>query len=148
NAPGVSNALNMGSNLYLTSYSRDQEREADSLGLRYMTRGGYDATAMPAFLSSMQAETALESGKGEQFSYFSTHPATSERVVETRAESLKYPKGGDIGEDRYFSMLDGLVYGDNVAQGFARGRNFYHPGLGLSFSVPEGFKIVNQPNKV
>ncbi|MCC6598222.1 MAG: M48 family metalloprotease [Alphaproteobacteria bacterium] len=150
---GVSQALDIGSNLYLSSYSRGQERQADSLGLRYMTRGGYDSQAMPAFLASLQAEGALENRiAGRQgspgASYFSTHPATDERVSQTGAETQNYPPGGTVNRERHLRTLDGMIYGDSPAHGFARGLDFYHPGMGFTFSVPEGFTITNQPAQV
>ncbi|MGB4056872.1 MAG: M48 family metalloprotease [Alphaproteobacteria bacterium] len=150
---GVSQALGVGSNLYLSSYSRGQENEADSLGLRYMTRGGYDPDAMSAFLQNLQNDTSLEkrlqgSEGGESISYFSSHPATAERVNSTRAQSGQYPRGGAVGRDRHFAAIDGMTYGDSPAQGFVRGRSFVHPGLGFTFDAPDGFVIQNQPEQV
>ncbi|MEO5368253.1 MAG: M48 family metalloprotease, partial [Magnetococcus sp. WYHC-3] len=152
-APAASDALSLGANLYLTSYSRDQEREADSLGLRYMTRGGYDRDAMPAFLASLQQESALESrlagrGNGGDVSYFSTHPATGERVAETRAQGQAYQPGGANNRERHLKAIDGMIYGDSAEQGFAQGGHFYHPGLGFTFDIPKGFKIDNQPGQI
>lgn len=146
---GVTQALGVGSNLYLSSYSRGQEAEADSLGLRYMTRGGYDASAMPSFLTSMYQESTLASdGKGEGFNYFSTHPATGQRVADTTAQLVSYKKGGIINRDEFLNVVNGIVYGDSPEHGYVRGHGFYHPGMGFKFNVPEGFKITNQPDKV
>lgn len=149
---GASQALGLGSNLYLSSYSRSQESEADSLGLRYMSNAGYDPAAMTAFLSSLQAQSGLEArlaGKqGGEFSYFSTHPATGERVSQTNAEASAYKKGGTVGRDRHLSVINGMTYGDSEKQGFAVGSKFYHTGLGFTFEVPEGYKLSNQPTAV
>ena len=146
---GASQALGVGSNLYMSSYSRGQESEADSLGMRYMTRAGYDPSAMTAFLTSMQNESALESGgSGNSFNYFSTHPATPQRVAQSRQEEQKYPRGGETNRDTYLSQINGMTYGDSIDQGIIRGRSFYHPVMGFTFTVPQGFKIVNQPDKV
>ncbi|MFZ9632780.1 MAG: M48 family metalloprotease, partial [Alphaproteobacteria bacterium] len=46
--------------LALAGYSRDQEFEADTLGVRYLARGGYDTAAMASFLAKMQMESALQ----------------------------------------------------------------------------------------
>jgi predicted Zn-dependent protease len=150
---GASQAIGLGSNLYMSSYSRGQESQADSLGLRYMSRGGYDVSAMPAFLYSMQQESALEgqmAGKTTSAgaSYFSTHPATGERVGQTTSQLGQYPKGGDFNRAAYQRAISGITYGDSEAQGFVRGQNFYHPGLGFTFAVPSGFSIVNQPAQI
>ncbi len=150
---GASQALGVGANLYMSSYSRGQENEADSLGLRYMTRGGYNADAMSVFLSSLKNQSEIEAqlagrGKSAGQSYFSTHPATADRVAQTRGQAGGYPKGGKINHDRHLKTIDGMTYGHSAAQGFARGQNFYHTGIGFTFSVPEGFNIANQPSQV
>lgn len=153
NAPGLSQALGVGQQLYINSYSREQENEADSLGLRYMSRGGYDTHEMSVFLKALQNESALESrmqGQKEQSvtNYFSTHPATAERVAKTAREAASYPPGGAVSRDRYLSMIDGLTFGDSERQGFVQGQRFYHPGLGFAFDVPQGFRLNNQPDKI
>lgn len=150
---GLTQALGVGSNLYLSSYSRGQENEADTLGLRYMTRAGYDATQMAAFLDSLRAQTELDSrlagnGGASGLSYFSTHPATADRVAKTRGEAAGYPSGGRISRDPHLSAVDGMIYGDSARQGFVRGRSFYHPAIGFGFDAPEGFTLVNQPEQV
>ncbi len=149
---GVSQALGIGSNLYLSSYSRGQESEADTLGLRYLSRGGYDTAAMSSFLQSLQNEKNLqdmESGQASSnFSYFSTHPATADRVSKTRGEAAQYAAGGTVNEGGYLNAIDGLVYGDSADQGFVRGRTFSHAKLGFTFEVPQGFRLMNQPTQV
>jgi predicted Zn-dependent protease len=145
-------ALGLGSDLYLKSYSRGQENEADTLGLRYMMQAGYDPQAMTSFLHSLYQQSNLEarlSGRdGSQISYFSTHPATADRVEKTAAEVGQFPKGGTVGQDEYLNMINGLTYGESPDQGFTRGRDFIHPGMGFAFTVPSGFTIENQPAQV
>lgn len=150
---GVSDALGMGANMYLQSYSRGQESQADSLGIRYLGRAGYNPTAMTAFLASLQADTELEAklaGKKAStgVSYLSTHPATSERVDKTISESIQYANQGVMNRDSHLKKLDGMIYGDSASQGFVRENNFYHPEMGFAFSVPQDFKIVNQPSQI
>lgn len=149
----ASQALGLGSNLYMNSYSRAQENEADSLGLRYLSRGGYDVSAMSSFLASLQAESQLQArlqGKegAPEMSYFSTHPATGERVAKTLNESAQYPQGGSDGREAHLRAIDGMVFGDSAKHGFARGQRFYHPEIGFTFDVPPGFRIINQPSDV
>ena len=150
---GASQALGVGANLYMSSYSRTQESEADSLGLRYMTRGGYDAQAMQKFLSSLERQSGIDAqlagrGKSSGFNYFSTHPATADRVSQTRAQASSYPKGGKINRDRHLQKISGMTYGDSAKQGFVRGQKFYHPEIGFFFEAPQGFNITNQPSQV
>src|SRR5207244_1719660 len=43
---------------------------------------------------------------------------------------------------------DGVVYGEDPSEGFARGRRFLHPRLGFTFTVPEGFSLENTAQAV
>ena len=117
-----------------------------------MTRGGYDPAAMASFLTSLQDQTVIESRaegrEAVQASYFSTHPATVERVNKTKSEAASYGQGGVVGHDSYLMAIDGMIYGDSPAQGFVRGRSFLHPSIGFGFDAPAGFRLVNQPAQV
>jgi len=148
----ASQALDVGNNLFLSSYSRGQESEADTLGLRYLSRAGYDVSAMASFLSSLERDTQIQAAMKDQkamsYSYFSTHPATADRVQKTQAGASQYPRGGTVEQAAYLGHIDGMVFGDSEKQGFVRDQNFYHPGLGFTFHVPDGFIITNQPAQV
>lgn len=148
----ASQALGVGSDLFMKSYSREQESEADGLGLRYMTRAGYNPKGMPAFLTALEGNTALESrinGKGGGGpDWFSTHPLTANRIQDTLILSQNYSQSGTVERDSYLSMIDGMTYGDSEKHGFARGNVFYHPKLDFTFAAPQGFEIVNQPEQV
>lgn len=153
--PAVSEALNLGSNLYISSYSRGQESQADDLGIRYLSRAGYDPSAMGRFLHSLDMYDAVErkeagASHDPAASIFSTHPVTAQRVAESTAEATNYPARPATAEsrDRYLAMIRGMTFGDNLTQGFVRNRTFYHPELGFVFSVPAGFKVHNDPDQV
>ena len=151
--PGVSRAAGLGSDLYLKSYSRGQEHEADELGVRYLSRAGYDPFAMASFLQSLDRQTKLDrkiAGKASSgFNYFSTHPVTSERVAQASAQASRYPGGnGQLRRNAYLQAINGLTYGDSAEQGFVKGRHFYHPQIGFTFSVPDGYTLTNTPQQV
>ena len=150
---GVSNAIGLGANLYLTSYSRGQETEADSLGIRYISRTGYAPIAAQSFFKNMQANQQLELKKDKKKSsgipnYLSTHPAVQNRVAQTGAEAARYSQEGVFNRERYLRAIDGMTFGDSADKGFVKDRDFYHPKIGFTFRAPQGFKIVNQPTKV
>jgi predicted Zn-dependent protease len=75
--PGVTAALlGAGARYGLTlPYSRNQELEADRLGLRYMAEAGYDPRAAIELWRRMS-----EAGGGRAPSFLSTHPAPDERI--------------------------------------------------------------------
>ncbi len=71
----------------LASYSREDERQADSLGLEYMTNAEYNPDGMVGLMEMLNEQhdrtpTALEV-------MFSTHPMSSERLATARAEANK-----------------------------------------------------------
>ncbi|MBX2834063.1 MAG: M48 family metalloprotease [Micavibrio sp.] len=145
----ASQALGVGANLYLSSYSRSQENEADSLGLRYMAGAGYEPNAVPSFLSSLKQKSDLEArlegrGAGEGVSYFSTHPATGERVSKTANEANAFAHSNVYKPNEHLRAIEGMIYGDSPAHGFSRGNSFYHHKIGFAFDVPNGFDINNQ----
>jgi len=142
--------------LALAGYSRDQEFEADTLGVRYLARGGYDTAAMASFLAKMQMESALQAelagrpGAADEFSLLQSHPRTPDRVRQARAAAGLADDGPDarIGEDDYLAAIDGLSWGGDARNGFVRNEAFVHPALRLRFSVPRGFRIVNGDSAV
>jgi predicted Zn-dependent protease len=149
----ASQAIGLGSDLYLSSYSRGQENEADTLGIRYLVQAGYTPDAMSSFLASLEEHKQLEDKLNERKSggvgYLATHPPTPERVNKTAAEAAATaPQSKDIGRSRYLSKIDGLTYGDSSAQGFTVGNAFFHPEMGFTFEAPDGFRIINQPAQV
>jgi predicted Zn-dependent protease len=135
---------------YVQGYSRDQEFQADQLGVRYLGRAGYDPLAMSTFLESMGAEHRLalkiagQEGANPGASLFSSHPRTADRVARA-ARDARASHAGAKAHDRalYLRKIDGMVWGDSAAQGFVRGREFDHPVLRLRFTAPPGFKLQN-----
>lgn len=147
-APGQ--LANVGANLYLASYSRDQEFESDLLGVRYNALAGYDPDAMASFLGQLRASSRLDAtirganpGVIDQTNYLATHPRTVDRVRAAEAAAGEFPDGGTLREDAYLAAIDGMVFGDQPDQGVIRGRAFRHPELRMEFTVPPGFTIVN-----
>ncbi|MFA5592325.1 MAG: M48 family metalloprotease [Micavibrio sp.] len=150
----VGQVANVGSDLYIKSYSRGQEHEADDLGVRYLSRAGYDPRAMASFLASLDAQTKLDlkiAGKseGQGFNYFSTHPVTIDRVTQATAIAANYQNASNaLNRDAFMQNVNGLPYGDSAEQGFVRGAMFYHPQMGFAFSIPAGFNVQNNPSEL
>ena len=150
---GVREVANLGqlaASAYIQGYSRDQEFEADQLGVRYLGRARYDPLAMSTFLGSMGAEHRLalkiagQEGVNPGASLFSSHPRTADRVARA-ARDARASHAGAKARDRalYLRKIDGMVWGDSPAQGFVRGREFDHPVLRLRFTAPPGFRLQN-----
>ncbi len=145
-----------GAQLALASYSREQEFQADELGVRYLARAQYDPLAMARFLEKLQADSVLQAelaGHPEAangFSLLQSHPRTPDRVRDAiaRAGAQARPDNPRILRDEYLRMIDGLSWGGDPANGFVKDSVFVHPGLRFQFQVPPGFRIVNNPDSV
>ena len=66
-------------------FSRDDEREADRVGLQILTRAGWDGRGMAELFEVLQREQKRDPDAVETF--FSTHPPTAERIRQLRAEA-------------------------------------------------------------
>ncbi len=149
-SPMLTNLAGTGAQLYLLGYSREQELEADRLGIRYLSRAGYDPMAMRSFLGQLEAESALsakiagEEGVEPTPDLFRTHPRTADRIAQA-AEEARSHSNTTLAQDRelYLRMIDGLVWGDSPDQGFVKGRLFAHPVLRFRFEAPPGFRLTN-----
>ena len=151
----VQQAGGLGAQAYLAGYSRDQEFQADELGVRYMARAGYDPTAMSSFLEKLERNDQLmrrlsdRDGADPASSWFATHPRTPDRVLRAAEQaSAATPGENRTGREDYLEQIDGMVYGEDPSQGFVRGRTFVHPDLRFAFDVPQGYRIVNTPAAV
>lgn len=149
----IADIANLGGGLYLRSYSRDNEFEADSLGLRYMTRLGYEPGAVADFLANLRAETALQArirgsdADPDAFSLLSTHPRTLDRVREAQQATGSF-EPGRVERDAYLRQIDRMLYGDDPDEGFIRDRSFIHPSLRFRFTAPPGFTLINSTDRV
>jgi predicted Zn-dependent protease len=126
------------------SFSRGDETQSDELGLRYISRVGYDPEAMIGVFE-MLAEVS-GGGEGRIPEWQATHPYPENREANIRQEiaNEQYPFGGEIRRDAYLDRIDGLVYGEDPRQGFFRGARFLHPDLAFELTFPAGWSTVNQ----
>ncbi len=140
--------------LSLASFSRQQELDADEIGVHVIARAGYDPFAASRFLVSLGRATelrqSLHPNAAAKPDMMATHPSTPERVAHAVAvaRSISAPGIGETGHDRYLAAIDGILYGDDPAEGFVRGRRFIHPKLGFAFKAPDGFVLENSAQAV
>jgi predicted Zn-dependent protease len=145
---GLVDAAGLGAQALLLQYSRDAEREADELGIRYMTRAGYDPRGMPRFMSILDRLSARADGALP--TWLSTHPDPGERAETTREMARPIVETARsegrsliVKRDEYLGRLGGLVYGDDPRKGFTRGRVFHHPDLRFRLDAPEAWTVIN-----
>jgi predicted Zn-dependent protease len=134
--------------LRLAQFSRNQELEADALGIQSSGKAGYDPFSAARFLQSMQAYADLRSVTGAadaSLDFLASHPNTPQRVelALRHAREFGAPGIGTRDRDSFLAGIDGMLFGDTPDEGYVRGTTFLHPKLGVSFSVPTGFVIDN-----
>lgn len=149
----IGQAASVGAQAYVAGYSRSQEFEADTLGIRYNGRVGFDPHGMAGFLAKLDAEKNLAARLRGQTprgsTYFDTHPPTPDRVA--RASKLAADAGiknATDGRGVFLSKIDGLIWGDSPDQGYARDGVFAHAGLNIRYEVPSDFTLTNSPQRV
>lgn len=141
-----------GMQLLFLSYSRDDEREADRLGVEYTSKTGFDAGKMADFYQVL-VRMNLESQQGGVPTFLSTHPDPGDRYNDVKRDAAKWQEELDrsnwaVNADSYLSLLDGMVYGEDPRQGFVEGNVFYHPNLAFKFGFPNGWQLENSPMQV
>ncbi|NNG04560.1 MAG: M48 family metalloprotease [Inquilinus sp.] len=151
----LAQAVGAGAQLYLLSYSRDQESEADTIGIRYMTNAGYDPQAMSSFLAQLDRSERLDglidggSTGGTVPGYLRSHPRTADRVRQAAAVAAQAAgRSSRRNRDAYFDMIDGMVWGESGNNGFVRGTTLAHPNLGFLWRAPDGFSLEHSGERV
>ncbi len=142
----------LGVGMLFLRFSRDNERQADDLGVEYASRVGYDAGQMGSFFETLERMNPGSDRSGLP-EWFSTHPNPEDRikVVRVRAKEWQDRLGRRdlvLNRDEYFRRIDGLVLGDDPRQGYVEEHIFYHPELHFQFPVPANWKINNTPSNV
>ncbi|MFH1991867.1 MAG: M48 family metalloprotease [Pseudomonadota bacterium] len=91
-----------GAGALLASYSRDNEREADALGLEYMSQTGYNADGFVGLMDMLRNMSKHKPGAIELM--FATHPMSDERyetAVEAVGNQYRFTKTFPLHRDRY-----------------------------------------------
>jgi predicted Zn-dependent protease len=132
------------------SFSREQEYEADTFGLRYMIAAGYDPAGAAQLLRSLAQETALQArvqGRSNRRipEWASTHPLSENRMQRALQEARATGKLGTgvRNRDAFLNQLEGVYVDDDPAQGIIDGPVFTHPDLRIQFRVPTGYLMSN-----
>jgi len=143
----ISGVAGVGMQLLFLKFSRDDEREADVLGIDYSRKGSYNPGEMVAFFSSLQKMGDLSGGQSLP-GFLSTHPLTGERIQNVRKLLADTDAGLEVRAEPYLRKVDDMVYGEDPRQGYVEDSAFYHPQLQFTFEIPKGWKVQNAPSQV
>ncbi len=126
-------------------YSRDDETQADELGLRYMGHLDFDPREMPpVFVMLDRMSTAAGGGRVPE--WLATHPSPSNRIEAINQEIAAHPQDFSsltVNGDSYLRRLDGMMYGPNPREGYFEGSRFLHPDMRFQLAFPDGWAMQN-----
>ncbi|MBS0375416.1 MAG: M48 family metallopeptidase [Proteobacteria bacterium] len=73
------------------NFSRENEYEADRVGIGVMAATGYDPNAMASFFETLERRMGSAGQNAKILEFLQTHPVTSGRVAEAKARASSYP---------------------------------------------------------
>ncbi len=134
-------------------HGRDDELQADRLGVQYSAKGGWNPAGVAGMLTTLaRLDEASGSRKGVP-NWLSTHPAPADRVQKVHAaiqQAGATPVGTSGATERgeFLTRVDGIVFGDSPSEGIVRGNAFLHRDLRLALTFPQGWEIQNSKTQV
>lgn len=140
--------------LALRRYSRDQELEADRIGVGMLVRAGYRGSAMSSLIDKLRRQGQFELqllGQApdaiDRRSATATHPAPVERRLALEADP-DAARPGEAGRAVYLAAIDGMMVDDSPQEGYVRSNRFLHPVMKLAFDAPRDFRLFNESDGV
>ncbi|HUK36014.1 MAG TPA: M48 family metalloprotease [Vicinamibacterales bacterium] len=152
-APGgaaIAQGGGTGLGLLLLKNGRDDEAQADGLGVRYASRAGWDPAGVPRMLTTLGRIEETSDSKGVP-NWLETHPQPDDRVQRVQAAVRDAENGAQrftTDHDGYLKHITGIVWGDSPDQGIVRGGSFFHKGLRIAVDFPAGWPIQNGQTQV
>jgi predicted Zn-dependent protease len=150
----LGNVAQNGLGLMFLRFSRDDERQADRLGVEYAARSACDPRQISNFfdvLGRLSSANDRETIPG----WLSTHPDPPERVQTTRMLADEWIQMLGLTEERMIvnrdqllRAIDGLVFGNDPREGFTEGSRFYHPMLQFQIDFPSQWRVDNTRDAV
>jgi predicted Zn-dependent protease len=143
----------VGLSLLFLSYSRNDESQADQLGLRYAQKTGYDLRESPEVFRLLDRAEKVE-GAGRLPHWLSTHPDPGSRRHRLEEKIAEMERGGTsfegttVNRDSYVTRLDGMVFGEDPREGFFRESLFLHPAMKFQLEFPAGWETSNEKASV
>ena len=125
-------------------FSRDNENQADQLGVRYASRANYDPRKMADVMKLLDRITQQSGARLPE--WLATHPNPGNRLQHINTMIAAMPQdfsGMIVNREGFERRLDGIIFGMNPREGFFKGTEFYHPDLRFHISFPSGWSTFN-----
>lgn len=138
-------ALGVGAQAWQSKYSRDHETQSDTVGMKYMSKAGYDPYAA---VELQEIFLKLSEGKEPGFidGLFASHPPSQSRIAANKKEAAKY-SGGVRNKSQYQKAIAQILKDKSAYEKFekaqqAMGKKNYIDALNLVDSA-----IQEQPRE-
>jgi predicted Zn-dependent protease len=146
-------AIQAGSLQHQINFTRNNEQEADSIGMQTLARSHYDPHSMPLFFERLQQSSRFY-GKGPP-EFLRTHPVNASRIADTRNRASKYPYQ-QIGSSRDYQLIKAKLqvltqknnresirlFKKRATQGTPEQKNIAQYGLSLAYHKNEDFSLA------
>jgi len=133
-------------------YGRDDELQADELGVRYTAASGWNPAGVAGMLRTLGRLDEADGSRRGVPNWLSTHPAPAERVEKIQSMVEATPQtstnAAPTNDAEFLRRIDGIVFGDSPSQGIVRGNTFLHPELRLSIAFPPKWDVRNSKEQV
>lgn len=142
---GLAGIASQGLGVMFLKFSRDNETEADHLGIRYLLRTNYDPREMTKIFVMLERQGEA-GGSGRLPEWLATHPSPANRLGQISQEIAALSQdlsGSMVNRNSYQQRLDGMVFGDNPRAGYFQENRFFHPDLRFRLIFPAGWATNN-----
>ncbi len=138
--------------IYLSSYSRGQETEADQYGMRLASAAGYQPLALADALEGIERTVFLLTGEHHKATYMDSHPTTPQRVADINklASTLTPTSVPPLAtKAQLYGYLDGMWWDpQNPQQGVFHEQQFLNADLDFTVKFPADWETINTPRFV
>lgn len=139
----------LGLGLVFLKFGRDQERQADELGVRYLQRAGLDPHGVVDALRVLQ-QVSHAQDDGWFPAWLSTHPDPDKRWQRLAEEANLGPAPPTSASqiDAYLGRVDGLVYGADPRNGLLVDNLYLQLRDDFQITLPAGWQIEREGQTV
>jgi predicted Zn-dependent protease len=138
--------------VFLASYSRGQETEADEYGMRLAARAGYNPIGLGHALLAIERTVEHMTGEKHEASFFDSHPTTPTRLADIDSQITAIPlalRPSLANRAELYRHLDGLWWGEQNPQGGVfMDETYLNANLDFTIAFSPGWKTVNTPRFV
>jgi predicted Zn-dependent protease len=157
--PALADLTNIAGQAIISGYGREAELESDRLGASYLAKAGYDPEAMIHVIATLKDQDTFErerarlEGREPRIYHgtFASHPSNDTRLQQAIAAAGKNAAaatGNTLNPEGFLQAINGLPVGSSARQGMVRENRFYHSDMQFTLAFPQGWQVVNQPDKI